>query len=139
MNCTSGKIKVVNAMAETVALQCTSGNISSGPIDAKTFNVQCTSGDVELDAVKAEEAKVKTTSGDITMGLYRCGTVEIGCTSGDIRLSAVHGSGMTVDYSTNSGSLNGKGGGKSYHEVIGDGASAVTVNTTSGDLKLIEK
>lgn len=139
MNCTSGKIKVVNAMAETVALQCTSGNISSGPIDAKTFNVQCTSGDVELDAVKAEEAKVKTTSGDITMGLYRCGTVEIGCTSGDIRLSAVHGSGMTVDYNTNSGSLNGKGGGKSYHEVIGDGASAVTVNTTSGDLKLIEK
>ena len=46
---------------------------------------------------------------------------------------------MTVDYTTNSGSLNGKGGKKTYHEVIGDGASTVTVKTTSGDLKLIEK
>ena len=37
------------------------------------------------------------------------------------------------------GSLNGKGGQKSWHEAIGDGASPVTVNTTSGDLKLSEK
>ena len=139
MSCTSGKIKVVNAMADTVTLQCTSGNISAGPIDAAVFNVQCTSGDIELEAVKAEDGQIKTTSGDIDLGLYQCGRVEVGCTSGDVRLSAVHGSGMTVDYTTNSGSLNGKGGKKTYHEVIGDGASTVTVKTTSGDLKLIEK
>lgn len=139
VKCTSGEIKIDNAMADTVTLQSTSGKIEAGPIDAQEFTAECTSGDIKLEAVKADSAKVKTTSGDIRLGVYQCGGVSISCTSGDVTLSPVHGSGMTVDYNTNSGSLNGKGGQKSWHQVIGDGASPVTVNTTSGDLKLSEK
>ena len=139
MICTSGKIEIDNAMADAVTLQSTSGAIVSGPIDAKEFTVNCTSGDIKLDAVKAENAKVRSTSGDVKLGVYQCGTVSIGSTSGDVTLTPVHGAGMTVDYSTNSGSLNGKGGEKKYHEVIGDGLSPVTVNTSSGDLRLKEQ
>jgi len=139
MKCTSGKIHVENAMADAVTLQCTSGDITAGPIDAKEFTVNCTSGDIKLEAVKADDARIKTTSGDIRMGIYQCGKVNLECTSGDVTLSPVHGAGMTVDFQTNSGSLNGKGGQKTYHQVIGDGASDVTVSTTSGNLKLNEQ
>ena len=139
MKCTSGEIEIDNAMADTVTLQSTSGKIEAGPIDAGKFTAECTSGDIKLEAVKTDNGHVKTTSGDIKLGVYQCGSVTVSCTSGDVVLSPVHGSGMTVDYNTNSGSLNGKGGQKTWHQVIGDGVSSVTVNTTSGDLKLNEK
>ena len=65
--------------------------------------------------------------------------MKIDCTSGDVTLSPVHNSGMTVDYKTASGKLHGQDKQKAYHTVIGDGASAVTVSTTSGDLKISDK
>ena len=92
----------------------------------------------ELEAVKADTVRISSTSGDMQLGVYQCGKVNVSATSGDIILTAVHGSGMTVDFKTTSGSLNGKSV-KNARHVVGDGVSAVTVSTTSGDLKTVEQ
>ena len=136
MQCTSGSIHIDNAMADTVTLESTSGSITAGPVDAKSLTVGVTSGKIKLEAVKAETAKINSTSGDISLGVYQCGKVDVKCTSGDITLSAVHGSGLTVNFQTNSGSLNGKDVKKNAQQIVGDGASIVNVTTTSGDLKV---
>ena len=136
MQCTSGSIRIDNAMADTVTLESTSGSITAGPVDAKSLTVGVTSGKIKLEAVKAETAKIHSTSGDISLGVYQCGKVDVKCTSGDITLSAVHGSGLTVNFQTNSGSLNGKDAKKNAQQIVGDGASIVNVTTNSGDLKV---
>ena len=140
--CTSGTIKLENAMAEKITLDMTSGSITSGPIDASaSLTANCTSGKLKLNAVKTPSAALNTTSGDIDLGVYQCGEVKISTTSGDVTLTAIHGSGMTVDFKTNSGSLNKKKekDQKNYHEIIGNGESKVTVSTASGDLKVFEE
>lgn len=140
--CTSGNIKMENVMAEKVSLDMTSGDIASGPIDASvSMAINSTSGKVKLDAVKTASATVRTTSGNISMGLYQSGEVKISSNSGDVTLTALHGSGMTLDFKTNSGSFNKRkdNNQKSYHEVIGNGESKVTVSTTSGDLKVLDE
>ena len=138
LECTSGNIRIDNAMADTVTLKSTSGAISAGPIDAKAFTASNTSGNLKLEAVKAETAKVNSTSGSMELGVYQCGKVDVNSTSGDIILTAVHGSGITLNFKTSSGDLNGKSI-KDAQQVIGNGASTVTVKTTSGDLKTVEK
>ena len=139
MQCTSGSIRIDNAMADTVTLESTSGNVTAGPVDAKSLTVGVTSGKIKLEAVKAETAIINSTSGDVSLGVYQCGKVDISCNSGDVTLSTVHGSGATVNFKTNSGSLNGKDAKKNAQQIIGDGASIVNVNTTSGDLKITDK
>ena len=140
ITCTSGEIKVDNAMADTIALNTTSGKITAGPLDAAgAMTASTTSGSMKLDAVKAKSAKAHSTSGDIQLGIYQCETVDVSCTSGDVTLSVLHGSGATVDFKTNSGTLNGKDAKKSAQQVFGDGASQVSISTTSGDVRLMEK
>ena len=138
LECTSGSIRIDNAMADSVTLQSTSGGITAGPVDARSFSASGTSGDIRLEAVKADTVRISSTSGDMQLGVYQCGKVNVSATSGDIILTAVHGSGMTVDFKTTSGSLNGKSV-KNARHVVGDGVSAVTVSTTSGDLKTVEQ
>ena len=140
--CTSGSMELENAMAEKIELEMTSGSIFSGPIDASaSLAVNATSGDLKLDAVRTESAAVKTTSGDISLGVYQCGEVKVSSTSGDVTVNALHGSGLTVDFKTGSGSFNKQkdSGQKSYHGVLGNGETKVTVSTTSGDLKILEE
>ena len=140
IGCTSGNIVIENAMADSVTLNATSGNITSGPLDAAgAVNVNCTSGNIKLDAVKAKTVKVHSTSGTVHLGVYQCETVNVNCTSADVTLAILHGSGATVDFKTTSGDLNGKSVKKSAQQVFGDGASKITVSTTSGDLKTLEQ
>lgn len=139
--CTSGSIHIGNTKAGSVSLGATSGSLTAALLDAGSdFSAGCTSGRITVEAVKADSVKAASTSGDMHLGLYQCGSAEIGATSGDIRLTIPAGQGVTVDFGTASGRLNGqKVQTHSERVVLGDGSCPVKVGTTSGSLTIEEK
>lgn len=139
-SCTSGSVSIENAMASSITLSATSGNLTAGPLDAQeTCSVECTSGKIRLEAVKAGSLKLKSTSGGMEAGVYQCGKVNVNATSGNVILSLLHGQGAAVEFKTVSGSLNGKDAGKKESITLGDGSCPIEVDTTSGNLQIVEK
>ena len=141
VNITSGDVRLGNARAASAAFNSTSGDVTTGLLDvAGALAVNSTSGDTRIEALQAQSARLNSTSGNIDLGLYQCGDTNISCTSGSVRLTVHPDHGAAVDYSTSSGSLNGRSvKNKAAHIEVGGGECRARVSTTSGSLTVTEK
>lgn len=138
--CTAGSVQIASAHADSVLLAGTSGSLTTGPLDVKgALTAASTSGDIALEAVKAQTLQVSATSGNINLGLYQCGQAEAEATSGNITLRVLDGRGAVVEFSSASGSINGKSAREVSRLQIGGGACPVRVRTASGDLTVGEE
>lgn len=136
---TSGDIKLALAGAsDSAALSSTSGNISIELDSAKALTADTTSGAIKLTAKALEEAGLSSTSGDITAQTGAFDALKIGATSGDVTAILPDEPGFSARISTTSGGFDSdiplKRDGDTY--ACGDERAQVTINTTSGDVRL---
>ena len=77
-----------------------------------------------------------STSGEVDLALRKCpDKIELTTVSGDVELELPRNAGFTLRYSTASGDLESDfplTAGRTY----GDGSGSITIDTTSGDLKI---
>jgi hypothetical protein len=129
---------------------------SGGPVQLESM-----SGDAVLEASAAIDLGIRTVSGDIRIRAPRLRSSDVGTTSGDVRIEAAldpagrHGvssvsgdvevatpSPVRLEAQTIAGDVHGQGphraeGGRSRRTLIaGDGSVALSVRTTSGDVRL---
>ena len=129
---------------------------SGGPVQVESM-----SGDAILEASAAIDLGVRTVSGDIRIRAPRLRSSDVGTTSGDVRIEAAldpagrHGvasvsgdvevatpSPVRLEAQTIAGDVHAHGphraeGGRSRRTlVVGDGSVALSVRTTSGDVRL---
>src|SRR6266545_4846005 len=159
---TSGEVQLNNVLGK-LQVNTISGDVrlEDGKVDSATVNT--TSGEVDLDGV-AGALNIGTVSGDVAVRDAHDGQLTVSTTSGSFEYSGdlAHGesnavnsisgdvkfelpseSSMRLDASTISGSINSdfdltnrEEGLRSLKGVAGDGATSLTVGTTSGDISI---
>ena len=138
---TSGDISVEAEQAGTVRASATSGRISVASPQIRDCETDSTSGDVNLAVGVSERVKITGTSAKVDAALDEFVSLEIDVTSGDVTLSLPEEPGFTADIDTASGKIDYSvplaREGDDY--VCGDGSGKVTIETTSGDVRLNAK
>jgi DUF4097 and DUF4098 domain-containing protein YvlB len=113
---------------------------------AGAVDVSTASGDVVLKSVSGE-LTVDTSSGDVTAEVTDAGVmdVRVSCSSGDVELSVPSGASYALDIGSVSGSIHckvplsvEKVTRNELRGVVGGGAGSVSLNTSSGDIKIYE-
>jgi len=163
INTASGEIHIQGSQGN-VNLQTISGSIWVGSMGSG--EVKSTSGDITVASCKGDlkastvsgdahfescfgSVNIGTTSGDVTVKnlLVTGGESNIKSISGDINISVDKNSSVTCTFSTLSGDVRING----FKElsnielehkkgfIVGDGKSIMTISTTSGDIKVMEK
>lgn len=132
----SGDIFLSGSCGRT-SLGTTSGKIS-GELSASSLAASTTSGDVAL-AGSLGETEVETTSGQVSLTLTAAPReLEVDTLSGDVELFLPENSGFTLDFDTVSGYLDCAF--SLLHQkgdyIAGDGAMELSVETTSGSLRI---
>ena len=105
---------------QRIQFDLTSANLTAPFLAAQEMEIALVSGDVSLTA-EANNLKVKTVSGNVALTLPR----NAGCT---LRFSSISG-----DFTS---ALPISASGKTY--LLGDGQSEFSIDTTSGDLDILE-
>lgn len=123
---TSGEIKMLASIGDSLGVQTTSGDIHIGNTAPDRLDVQSTSGDITIENGKANgEIQIRSTSGEVTLADVRGKAIAFDTTSGDITLSGVQGEAITA--ATTSGEI-------TFTKVISEGS--MRLKTTSGDVEL---
>ena len=136
---TSGDIKLaLTGASDSAALSSTSGDISIELDSAKALSADTTSGAIKLTANALEEASLTSTSGNITAQTGAFDALKIGATSGDVTAVLPEAPGFSARIDTTSGSFDSdiplKQDGNRY--ACGDERAQLTIDTTSGDVRL---
>jgi DUF4097 and DUF4098 domain-containing protein YvlB len=118
----SGKIEASDLFCSRLAIESSSGNISVKSITADTINVKATSGKIDFGTVTGD-ISVETSSANININRAN-GNVSAETSSGNVELSLVNGS---VSAKASSGGI---------RCTIGEGAGDISLNTTSGNVRL---
>lgn len=152
----SGKTELGTIMADHVDLSSSAGSIGAAQVTARSLQCSASSGAVDLGTVSVKALDCSTTSGAVTVGSLRAKTAQITASSGavDLTLTEV----PTLQIQTSSGNVDlalAKGGAEVLHTassgrlltdctyerkgdlyVFGSGAGNITVETSSGNLKI---
>ena len=133
----SGSTELGIVTADTIDLSSNSGSICAGSISAQSFNCSAASGTVDIGAVSTQALECITSSGSVTIGSMATETSKIATSSGNVNLTLGNG-GAEVLYTSSSGKLLTD---RAYDRkvdlyVFGEGVSNITVETTSGNLKI---
>ena len=136
---TSGSIACALGSAKDVAADSTSGSVSltlSGSAD--NVSLHSTSGEIGAEIASAGKAEISSTSGNVTVKLSAFGSLKIGSTSGSVTARLPAEPGLTCTADTTSGSFSSDlalaKDGNRY--TCGDGSAAVSIDTTSGNIRL---
>lgn len=133
----SGNMELGSIDVTDIDLSSSSGRISTEDISAQTLKCNTSSGSVHMEKLSAETVGIETNSGNVNLGLLSTDNVEIQTFSGKVNLK-VPECGAEVAYTTSSGNLHTniayKRKGDLY--VFGDGASNITVETSSGNFQI---
>lgn len=134
---TSGTITVGSINANNTNITTTSGAITFGDLRVDNINIGTTSGSFDCGSIDTSILNFGATSGSFNAKISKASVVSIDGTSSSVLLKLVD-LGATINYQSTSGSfscekdysiINGK-------TVIGDGSCNISVNTTSGSLKI---
>ncbi len=141
----SGDVTLSGLRGNEVTIETGSGNVTATRLGAATLSVETGSGDVHLTAVSSADARIETGSGNIELdvdGTLRTFRGETG--SGDVTIRAPASLSAAVDIETSSGGI------RSDFDVaiarreedrlvgrIGDGRGRISIETGSGDVRLI--
>ena len=143
----SGEIEIGNIMANTTELSSASGDITVMNLNGK-FDIHTASGEIEISD-GAAFGKASTSSGDIEIDLTKVnGDIEMNTASGENTLTIPHSTAFVFKASTSSGEITtffdselafdndqknatGSIGGKTK--------SAITIESSSGDIEVLKK
>lgn len=125
---------------EKFVFSSVSGDLETEAITAENVNaeVSTVSGKLQLDG-SFRQVTGESTSGEIDLTLRTCPeAVSLAAVSGDVDVELPRSAGFTLDYSTVSGDLECDFAVKPSGEklICGDGGCEISVDTTSGDLKI---
>ena len=140
VSCTSGDIRAALDDVEALTIRGTSGNIDVSLGSAQAADITTTSGRVTLSGSRVEKGELGNTSGGISVDLAAFDDLRIRSTSGNVAAALPSDPGFTAEISTTSGKLDSavalrrEGGGY----VCGDGGARLSIDTTSGDVRLAE-
>lgn len=137
LSSSSGSICAASLSAQSLKCSASSGSVDIGVISVETLDCSTSSGDVTMDSVVSETANITTSSGSVELTLAAVPSVEIYTSSGTVSLLLARG-GAEVLYTTNSGKLLTD---RAYDRkgdlyVFDEGAGNITVETSSGNLKI---
>lgn len=120
---------------EALIFDSVSGDLETDFITADSAEVNTVSGKIDLDG-SFRQVTGGSTSGEVDLALRKCpDKIELTTVSGDVDLELPRNAGFTLDYSTVFGDLESDfplTAGRTY----GDGSGSITIDTTSGDLKI---
>lgn len=143
----SGDITVAGVRGTRLRLETGSGNITLSDAEATALHVSTGSGDVRATGAKGDEVSFETGSGNVDVALvaaFRSLTVETG--SGDVTVRVLSTIGAEVDLGTGSGEIDLGGLTIQVRRIeqdhvtgtIGDGRGRLSIETGSGNVRLIK-
>lgn len=137
LSSSSGSIRADNLSAQSLKCSASSGSVDVGTVSVKTLDCSTSSGEVTMGSVVSETAKITTSSGGVDLTLTKVLAAEIYTSSGTVSLSLAKG-GAEVLHTSASGRLHTD---RAYEQkgdlyVFGGGESHITVETSSGNLKI---
>lgn len=135
----SGSIKIKAETAGDITTECTSGSIDITVGTAKTVSADTSSGKINITADKADSVTTDATSGNTELRLANMpANTKLEATSGDIELFIPENSDFKCDVTATSGDFDSdlslSKNGDTY--TAGAGTNSVTIDTTSGDVKI---
>lgn len=137
LSSSSGAIRADSVAAQTFRCSASSGELELGTVATGTLDCETSSGDVTVDSVTAGTAQVTTSSGSVELTLKEAPSVNIRTSSGGVDLTLAAG-GAEIRHSAHSGKLRTS---RPYDRegdryVFGSGESKITVESSSGNLKI---
>lgn len=137
----SGDVRVESlGSARETEIETNSGRVEvSG--DCGELSLDSTSGDITATAVNARRVDMDTASGEVTLALLSCPMeLDVETTSGDVKLTLPTDSGFRLELDQASGDLEKCDFPLSRDKglyIAGDGRADFSVETSSGDLKIL--
>ena len=135
---TSGGIRIEGKNADLLEAVSTSGNIYITAENVGELKTTSTSGTVQADVAQMGNGQLSSTSGNISVKARKLDRLTVHATSGSIAAWLPAEPGFTANVKTTSGrfeyGLALSRSGSSY--VCGDGSGSVTLQTTSGDVRI---
>jgi len=143
INTTSGDCDADIYQCDLFEFKTVSGDLNSSSLYADTIKLNSTSGDIRLSSTNANLI-VRTTSGDLETYYENFNnSIDIKTVSGDVRLSFETPVDFDLDFKTTSGDHDintpvkiSSSGDHGIKAISGDGSNPITVNSTSGDLRI---
>ena len=137
LSSSSGSICAASLSAQSLKCSTSSGSVDIGDVLVKTLDCSTSSGGVTMGSAVSETVEIATSSGSVELTLTKVPSAEIYTSSGTICLLLAKG-GAEVLYTTGSGKLLTD---RAYDRkgdlyVFDEGASNVTVETSSGNLEI---
>jgi len=137
LSSSSGSVCAASLSAQSLKCSTSSGSVDVGDVLVKTLDCSTSSGSVTIGSAVSETAKITTSSGSVDLTLTKVPSAEIYTSSGTVSLLLAKG-GAEVLYTTGSGKLLTD---RAYDRkgnlyVFDEGASSITVETSSGNLKI---
>ncbi|MGQ9548948.1 MAG: DUF4097 family beta strand repeat-containing protein [Roseiflexus sp.] len=136
----SGDVTLHNGRVPRARVETTSGDVNLGGIRGP-LEVTSTSGDISVRDVVEGPVRVNTTSGRISSAGALSSDLSVSSMSGDVRLDLPADTGFRLSIQTISGDidapeLRGGRGGREWITTLGDGTYALSITTTSGDVRI---
>ncbi len=137
LSSSSGSICADSVSARTLKCSASSGSVDMGMVSAATLDCTTSSGTVTMDSVISETVRVTTSSGSAGLTLTDVPSADIHTSSGTVELVLAK-DGAEVLHTSNSGRLltDCPYDRKGDLYVFGEGAGSITVETSSGNLKI---
>jgi hypothetical protein len=144
VNTISGDVRLGDGKAENATVNTTSGEVELDGV-AGALNIGTVSGDVAVRDAHDSQLTISTTSGDVEYSgdLAAGQSNAVNSISGDVKLALSEDAGIRLDASTISGNIssdldlnNREEGLRSLKGVAGNGATNLTIGTTSGDISI---
>jgi DUF4097 and DUF4098 domain-containing protein YvlB len=144
VNTISGDVQLEDGQAEGATVNTTSGEVALDGV-AGALNIGTVSGDVAIRDARDSQLAIATTSGSVEYSGDLAGgkTNTVNSISGDLKLALPEDAGIRLDASTISGSITSdlelserEQGLRSLKGVAGNGATNLTIGTTSGDISI---
>jgi len=158
----AGSVRIEGVSVDSLSVRSTSGSVRLDDLQAQTLEVTGSSGSIRANNIAFANGTIRTTSGSLTMNDARWDNLNANITSGSIRIAGASISDGATDGSTDlrsvsgsvnlevrgnrndfryslsatSGSVRVDGGRFDRRAVGGGGAHPITINTTSGSIRL---
>ncbi len=143
----SGDVGLRQIQADVLSVDTGSGNVTGTTMTANAVSIDTGSGNVELSGLSAPNISIDTGSGDVVVDmLASVSTLEVDTGSGNVTLRAPAGLNATVSLETSSGDLETdfsllvrRTSSDELRGQIGTGEGTISVETGSGDVRLLKK
>ena len=141
INTTSGDQQLkITGKSDILRINSTSGNIGIEAERAEILEAASTSGGISITADDGGAVKANSTSGNISVMLGKMNSLDIDATSGSVTAALPAEHGFTAHVHTTSGTFNSDialtRNGDDY--VCGNGSVKVSIDTTSGNVRMEE-